>query len=110
MILLTAAVVRSAVSFMSEAAIETLTLLEGAACKGTGNTLTTGMNGNSLNTVMSGLDGTDTINGAAGELRIQVVGNVAYVEMETNGVAGVDAMIRVNFAAPPVMHAGDFIL
>ena len=58
---------------------------------------------------MSGLGGTDTINGAAGELRIRVVGNVAYVEMETNGVAGVDAMIWVNFAAPPVMHAGDFI-
>lgn len=54
--------------------------------------------------------GTAAFSGAAGELRIRVVGNVAYVEMETNGVAGVDAMIRVNFTAPPVMHAGDFIL
>ena len=68
------------------------------------------MDGNSLNTVMSAFVDTDTIKGGAGELRIQVIGNIAGVEMNTKHVAGVDAMIGVNFAAPPVMHAGDFIL
>ena len=67
------------------------------------------MDGNSLNTVMSALVDTDTINGGAGELRIQELGNIAGVEMNTKHVAGVDAMIGVNFAAPAVMQAGNFI-